>query len=387
MLTKSRHQKQNRPAAALLILVAVVGCSSLPAGTTAPTPTLGPDQPAPTEVLASEAPTYAGGLGPRSWVAPVYSDEDETHISIARDLATDTVLRFPVGEQAVAALGGRVVTLQWGQDADSLGTTALRLVDAATGEELNVAVIQGFATSAAIRDNDVLFSIQGPGRDGGVWSLPFDAPDPVPLIAEGDLPAGSDADVGGRYLVWTSQSGRTVASDLVRSLDRMSLDVFEGQESPRRIDLPERANIIGLTDDVALVMNTDFIGAVDLETGDFVWRTEASAINDYFLTPDGQSVVVTLLPIDVPSPRPLVMSVVDLVSGKSTAVKEWPADEPFPTIWREVSTEHTIIVGEEGDLGDALYAGDWSATGTAIQLADGEVAGRMTVTVDPSPVP
>ncbi len=389
MLMHWSLRRHARPVAALLVTAALVGCSGPAAEATVPASPTGTDQPAPTAVASSASsasPTFAaGGLGPRSWVASVLSEEHQTFISIARDLATDTVLRFPVGEKAVAVGGGRVATLQWDEGPDSV--TTLRLLDASTGIESQRAVINGLTASVAIRENDVLFSVQGPGRDGGVWSLPAGSSTPVSLIAGGKLPSGSDAIFGGRYGVWTSQSGRTVAADLLRTLDQVSLDVFAGQEAPRRIDLPERANIVGLTDEVALVMSMDFLGAVDLEGGAFLWRIEVSSVSDYFLTPDGRSVVAALVLPGVPDPRPRELMVIDLATGDARTIKEWAGDEQSPRLWRELSTDEVVVVGDEGDLGYALLVGDWSATGTAIRLSDGEVAGSVAVTIELTPVP
>lgn len=377
--------------AALLVTTAVVGCSNPPGAST--NPALPSVDTQPTSAVIGSASPYASepppflevGLGPRSWVTSVFSEDDQTHISITRDLATDTVLRFPVGELAVAVGGGLIVSLGW--ETPGTSETTLRVLDASTGVETSRALINGHTASVAIRPDDVLFSIQGGGRDGGIWSLPAGSSTPVPLIAPGELPAGSDVTIGGRYLVWTSPSGRTVAADLVRTLDQMSLDVFAGQEEPRRIDLPERANIIGLTDEVALVMNTDFLGAVSLADGSWLWRMEISAVWDYYLTPDGRSVVAALVPADVRPDAPLQLRLIDLASGDERIIKEWAGDEQFPRLWPELSNAEVAVVSDVGNLGGALLVGDWSATGTAIRISDGAAMGSVPVTLKPTLVP
>ncbi len=377
---------------ALVTATVVIGCSRIPDLPPAPTPSVATVRPVATERPASTAdaspavPTFvADGLGPRSWVASVFNEEDQTHIDIVRDFATDIVLRLPLGERAAAVGNGRIAALHWDLGGDT--ATTLRVLVASTGVESQRVVIDGLTSGAAVRDDDVLFSVQSPGRDGGVWSIPSGAETPVPLIASGDLPAGSDHEVGGRYLLWTSSSGRTVVADLLRSLDHVSLDVFVGHDAPRRIDLPERANVVGLTDEAALVMNEDFIGAVDLSNGAWLWRIEVAGIHGFVVTPDGRSVVATLIPVNVAAPRPFGLFIIDLATGDSRSLATWAGDERPPTIWPELSTDEVVVVGADGSFGEALLVGDWSATGTAIRLSDGAIAGTFTVTVDPIPVP
>jgi hypothetical protein len=369
---------------AALLIVALIGCTDGAGGNNSPTPTAKATVSAPTNAPTDAPLTVTPDLGPSSWLLSVWSEEDQNHISIARDLATDTILRFPIGEQAIAIGPGRVATLQWNLEADAV--TTIRLVDPRTGIETQRADIQGLVTSAAVRSNDVLFSVQGPGRDGGVWSLPSNSSVAQPVIPAGELPENADATVGGRYLLWISSTGNTVAADLLRDIDHVSIDLFVGEDEPRRVDLPERANIVGLTDDLAIVMNQDFLGAVKLVDGTYQWRIDVSSVGDFYLTPDGQSVIATLVPDEPQGPLPMHLVEITLSSGESRLIKMWSGDERFPTLWPQISTGDRAVVGLHGEFGDSL-SGDWSAEGTAIRTSDGETEGTMNVNLQPVEVP
>lgn len=377
-----------RVVVALLASTLVVSCSATPGsslttGTGAPAGTEAPSGPGPTGIGPSTSPTQ-GDLGPRSWSIAVWSEEAQTQVSVTRDLETGSVLQFPEGEQAAAIGFGRVASLRW--DLGATSTTTIRILDADSGVELQRSEIAGLATGVAMREQDVVFSVQGPG-DGGVWSLPHESSTPVALLPAGDLSPGADPLSAGRFVVWSSGSGRTVAADLRSTADQLGLDVFVDQDDvSRHIELPEGSNVIGITDTVVLIANVGFIGAASLEDGRLLWMQEVSSVSSYYLTPDGSAVVAAIVPSGEVVPRSVELLRIELATGDSSQIHTWVASEPFPTLWPELSTGDIALAGFSGGLGESLVVGDWSADGVAINLSDGAVL-PTSVAISPTIVP
>lgn len=376
------RRRRPRVVAALLASTLVVSCSAGP-GSSASGGTGAPSGPAPTGT-GPTTPSAQGDLGPRSWSIAVWSEEAQTQIAVTRDLETGSVLQFPEGEQAAAIGFGRVAILRW--DLGSTSTTTIRIVDAESGVELQRSEMDGLATGVAMREHDLVFSVQGPG-DGGVWSLPRESSTPVALLPAGDLQPGADAVSAGRSVVWSSASSRTVAADLRSTADQLGLDVFVDQDDvSRHIELPEGSNVIGITDTIVLIANEGFIGAASLEDGRLLWRQEVSSVSSYYLTPDGSAVIAAIVPSGEVVPRSVDLLRIELATGDSSQIHTWAASEPFPTLWPELSTGDIALAGLSGGLGESLVVGDWSADGVAINLSDGAVT-PTSVAISPTIVP
>lgn len=381
MLTWAARVGGRRRVAVALLAILVGACGASPGSVASPSRS--PSTPAaPTGGPSATSAPAAMGLGPHSWQLAVWSEADQAHVSITYDVESDTVLLFEVGENAVSVRPGRAATITRTEDGRQ---TILRLRDAATGAESERLVFDGFIACAEIADSDVIFSVHEPGRDGGVWSV-SDGEAPQPIVPAGDLPLDADHTLAGRFVMWSSPSGQTIAADLVLESDRTALDLIATGQRVRRVEMPAGANVVGITDEIAIVMNQDFVGAVNLRHGASLWRlaTSPGGVGQFYVTSDNQSLIVTLVP---KGQRSLELQRIHLSSGEVSVITSWPDDAPFPHLWTQVSTDEVAVVGRDGDLGDALSVGNWTAIGSAVGLTDGQPAGEVAITVKPMPVP
>jgi len=250
---------------------------------------------------------------------------------------------LPSGETGLAADERLLATTQPAPD----GGSTLRLRDPATAGLVASVVVPIWVSAGAWTGAGLVVTGYGDGSmasDGGL--LLVTVPDLAvrTLVEPGAFPAGLGTPVA-RGEVVVSPSGRIVASNAcgVRLCDTQVVDLVSGEV--RRPLRSQEGFLRVVTDELVVTTDDDsgWISARRFGDGGEAWRQRDSMLLDPLAGADGSIVGVV-----GSRASGWAVAAFDPRGRRRDLTSRTGTDQPWPRIWRQLSTSTTAVVGREG---------------------------------------
>jgi hypothetical protein len=345
-------------AAAFAACVEPAGSEPDPSGTIA-------SSPGPSESTSPASSPLPDGLEDRTWYTQLAGGD-----FVAGTLASSERITLPAGTVPIAIGGDRVAVVEAVGDPSDLKTTVsvTRMdgsspvtvtLDAAIG----VGVFAGdeLIVSGGSRDDKLAPGVYAIGAAGGTRTL----------LPEGPVPEGWSGQSPSRSLV-VSDTGKTLIAGLCaygRDGCEATILTLPGGETRGVVHLPGYPRPFGFggATDGLLLFGLDpatRIGAVGLETGKVLWHLEATSFWQGYLTGRGALIQQRY------AGSQLEVIEVDLATGSVSVLVTVPAEADL-TLWPELSTDSTAVLGTGGRLSEAGMTSD-SVQLSTVDLDTGE---------------